>query len=383
MFRDKTFIGLNISVFLMMLGVGMIVALLPQRIITLTGTGTTVGYLASSFAISYIIFQIPIGYLSDRLGFKTLLLTGYILCFITGAVYYFSASANSIFLGRVIQGMGEAPVWALAPALLSIKYPFNKGQVMGFYNAALHTGLTMGPVLGLILSRYWLANQPFLFYALVCLSGGIILFFTVENVSIEATSKNSMNLKDLKQLVSSKMVLITLIGIALYGAGYGVFLTAIPAYLIKLKNFTPTDTSIFFSFFYVAISISQLITGPLSDKMGRKLFMIIGLLAAAIGLVIFPILTKPWISLLLTTGSLGLGVFCIASMAYLNDIVPDSLKGTISGAYYLFWGIGMFFGPIIISALLNYSKPAIGFYGLAGLMLFVAVIVKTNKTYNG
>ncbi|MDD3023367.1 MAG: MFS transporter, partial [Syntrophomonadaceae bacterium] len=201
MFRDKTFIGLNIAVFLMMLGVGMIVALLPQRIITLTGTGATVGYLASAFAISYILFQLPIGYLSDRLGFKPLLLAGYILCFITGAVYYLSASANSIFLGRMIQGMGEAPVWALAPALLSIKYPLNKGQAMGFYNASLHTGLTIGPILGIILSKEWMGNQPFLFYALACLSGAIILFFTVENVSpVYSSQKNSMTLKELKLL---------------------------------------------------------------------------------------------------------------------------------------------------------------------------------------
>lgn len=383
MLRDKTFIGLNIAVFLMMLGVGMIVALLPQRIITLSGTGATVGYLASAFAISYILFQLPIGYLSDRLGFKPLLLAGYILCFITGAVYYFSASANSIFLGRMIQGVGEAPVWALAPALLSIKYPLNKGKAMGFYNASLHTGLTIGPILGIILSKELLRNQPFLFYALVCLAGAIILFFTVENVSpINSSQKNSMSLKELKLLVSSKSVLISLIGISLYGAGYGAFLTVIPAFLLKMKNFGPTDISIFFSLFYVAISISQLITGPLSDKMGRKVFMIIGLLIAAISIFIFPTLTQPWISLLLSLGSLGLGLFCISSMANLNDIVPDSLKGTISGAYYLFWGIGMFFGPALISGLLSNSNTIIGFYSMAGMMIVAAIFMCSNSTDN-
>jgi len=45
--NKKTFIGLNLSVFMMMLGVGMIMALLPKRIIVLTGSGATVGYLAS------------------------------------------------------------------------------------------------------------------------------------------------------------------------------------------------------------------------------------------------------------------------------------------------------------------------------------------------
>ncbi|MBP2666921.1 MAG: hypothetical protein H6Q76_1901 [Firmicutes bacterium] len=34
-----------------------------------------------------------------------------------------------------------------------------------------------------------------------------------------------------------------------------------------------------------------------------------------------------------------------ASMTFLQDAVPDALKGATGGAYYLFWGLGMFVGP--------------------------------------
>lgn len=87
---NKTLIGLNSAVFMMMLGVGMIMALLPARIIHLTGSGATVGYLASAFALSYIILQVPIGNLSDRWGFKIFLASGYFLCALTGVLYYFA-----------------------------------------------------------------------------------------------------------------------------------------------------------------------------------------------------------------------------------------------------------------------------------------------------
>lgn len=36
-------------------------------------------------------------------------------------------------------------------------------------------------------------------------------------------------------------------------------------------------------------------------------------------------------------------------MSFLNEIVPNSLKGTVSGAYYLFGGAGMFFDPPIMT----------------------------------
>lgn len=381
MLRDKTLIGLNLAVFLLMLGVGMIVAILPQKVIHLTGSGDLVGYLASAFALSYIILQIPIGNLSDKYGFKLFLIIGYLLSALTGLLFYFSNSANLIFFGRLLQGVAEAPIWALAPALLSIKYTLSKGKVMGIYNASIHFGLTIGPVLGVLLTKLWNGNEVFLFYSFVSFSGALVIYFLIDHVSNGETTKlETMNFKGILQLTSNRNTLIALLGITLYGAGYGIFLTLIPAFLIDIKNFNTTSVGLFFSLFYIAISLSQIITGPLSDRMGRKMFMIIGLTIAAIGIAIFPMLSQPWISIILTIASLGLGIFYLSSMAYLNEIVPNSLKGTISGAYYLFWGVGMFFGPILISKLSSMYNSSIGFYSFTSALLLeiAAMIISFN-----
>lgn len=62
-------------------------------------------------------------------------------------------------------------------------------------------------------------------------------------------------------------------------------------------------------------------------------------------------------------------------MAFLNETVSDSLKGTISGAYYLFWGIGFFFGPVIVGKLGEVSHNNIGFYVFALALLIEAVVM--------
>jgi len=92
-------IALNGAVFLFMCGVGMMVALLPQRIITLSGSIADVGYLASAFAIPYILFQLPIGRLADRFGFKIFLSGGYFLCAGTGVFVLFCRPSLFIFGG--------------------------------------------------------------------------------------------------------------------------------------------------------------------------------------------------------------------------------------------------------------------------------------------
>lgn len=377
MIKDKTLNGLILAVFLMMLGVGMIVALLPQRIIDLTGSNASVGYLASAFALSYTILQVPIGNLADRVGFKIFLMSGYLLCCVTGILFYLSQNANLIFLGRLIQGIGEAPIWALAPALLSIKYPLIKGKVMGIYNAAIHLGLTAGPILGVLFAKFLPGNQAFIFYAVVCFLGALVIYFSVENNIENKTMKDTMNFQNIISIATNKETFITLLGITLYGAGYGIFLTILPAFLMSTKGFGSTQTGIFFALFYLAISLSQLITGPLSDKFGPNRFMILGLTVAALGLGIFPSFKQPLITMILTLGSLGLGVFYLSSMAFLNETVPDSLKGTISGAYYLFWGGGMFLGPLIVGKIVNKFNDT-GFYLFSLILVFEVLIMIVN-----
>lgn len=182
-----------------------------------------------------------------------------------------------------------------------------------------------------------------------------------------------MNFKHILELISNRKTFIVLLGIAVYGAGYGIFLTTIPAFLLSIKEISQTLVGVFFSLFYVDISLSQIITGGLSDKMGREIFMIFGLIIAAVGMFIFPGLGQPWILIALTLASLGLGVFYLSSMVFLNEIVPNSLKGTISGAYYLFWGIGFFFGPLVVGKLGELSGHNIGFF-LYSLVLTLEAI---------
>ena len=375
MFRDRTLLGLNLAVFLIMLGVGMIVPLLPQKIINLDGAGAPVGYLASFFALSYIVLQVPVGNLSDRLGFKFFLAGGYLICGLAGLLFFFADSAALIFLGRLIQGAGEAPLWALAPALLAIRYPLARGRVMGVYNAVMHLGLTAGPLLGVALAGIWTGNQAFLFFAAVCLAGALVILLCVDNVRAGATApKQKMRPADILALAAKRETLAALVGITLYGAGYGIFLTVLPAYLISFKGFGIAQVGVFFALFYAAVSLSQL-TGFLSDRFGRRVFMVAGLAAAAVGLGIFPALKQPGISAILAVAGLGLGVFYLSSLAYLNEVVPDNLKGTISGAYFLFWGAGMFFGPALVGKLGELAGPNTGFYLFSLLLLLEALLL--------
>jgi MFS family permease len=372
----KTLVGLNAAVFLMMLGVGMIVAILPGRILALTGDSRQVAYLASAFALSYIALQVPVGNLADRYGFRLFLAGGYLICALSGILYYLAPGASLIFGGRMLQGVGEAPVWALAPALLAISYPGNRGKVMGYYNASLHLGLTCGPLAGVALARVLSGNQVFLVYAALCLLGGLVVLLTV-NDSKKVSVARKLDAGVLLPLLQNRQSAAVLAAIAFYGVGYGAYLTNIPAFLLEIKQFGSTETGVFFSLFYVAVSMAQLVTGPLSDRWGRKLFMVGGLYLSGAAFMLFARFDQLPLLSLLTAGSLGLGILCLSSMAYLSEIVPDHVKGTIAGAYYLCWGIGFFLGPIALGRLGMLPGGDRGFLalGLAAALLASLLLV--------
>lgn len=351
-----------------MLGVGMIVALLPQRIIDLSGSVSAVGLLASVFAITYVLAQIPIGHLADKIGFKKLLIAGYLICGTVGLLYLGAKTSNHILMGRFLQGMGEVPIWALAPALLSLQYAEIKGKVIGLYNASLHLGLCTGPLLGMLLVRTEeQGGSAFIFFAFVSFTGGLIMYLFVEDFR-PVTTIERFNPGKMFSLLSENRVLVVLIGISLYGAAYGLMLTIIPAFLITIKSFNQTMISLMFSLFYIAVSLSQLAAGSHSDRKGRRGVMIWGLIFAAAGMAFFSPLQSPLIYLLIALASFGLGMFSVSSMAHLNESVADSLKGTISGAFYLFWGVGFFLGPLLAGKTSETAGFGFSFYLLAILI---------------
>ena len=373
---NRPVIALNLSVFLYMLGVGMIVPLLPQKIMGLTGSLETLGYLASAFAVSFVLLQLPIGHLSDRFGFRGFLLAGYLACSASGFLYCFSNTQEMIFFGRMIQGIGEVPLWALAPALLSILYPEKKGKVIGTYNAVMHLGLTLGGIAAIMVSTLWLKNESFLIFAMSGILGSVIIFFAVNDPDREVSKfEDAVNPGAFMALIKNPGIFTVLSGIVLYGAGYGIFLTVLPGFLLQDKGFTQTGIGWFFMLFYVAISLAQMITGPISDRYGRRKAMISGLLAVSVGVGMFSGNQEwriyPWLFL----ASFGLGIFCVSALAWLNDSVENSLKGTVSGAFYLFWGIGFFSGPLLLASPGKIFNSITGFHLLAMAYFFEAVFL--------
>lgn len=372
-------ITLSLSATLLMVGVGMVVALLPQRVHAMTGTLESVGLIASIFALAYLLAQVPVSLLSDRLGAKRFLVIGYFLCAASGVVFFRSETVGHVYLGRFIQGLGEASIWALGPALLSLAYPAKKGRAIGLYNAAIHMGLTLGPVLSLLLAPHGQSRLPFLVFAGLCLVGGLGVLAFLRAVPICARSTGAgagPGAQQFRALLHRRRPATLLSGVLLYGAGYGVFVSVLPVSLARTHGFDAAAVTATFVLFYAAISVAQIAAGAISDRIGRQGFLVWGMGLSAAGIGAFLFTPGLWACLPLGIASVGLGMFCVASISELNDSVPDAFKGAISGSYYFFWGAGYVLGPLLIGAVAERAALA-GYLSLSVLFGLQALAVRT------
>jgi len=248
-----------------------------------------------------------------------------------------------------LQGFAEVPAWALAPALLSLLYAKAKGEAIGKYNASFHLGLTAGSLLSVWAFARWSGNEAFLLYAATGLVGAVLMALFVKDPKDIGPARENVGYGEI--LLAMKRIRRPAVhtGICIYGGGYGAFLTVVPGVLLVEKGFTQSGVAVFFSLFYIAISLAQVIAGRISDRRGPNAPMYGGLLLVAAGFASFMWFSGTLVYVALFLASFGLGMFCISAMVILNEAVPVSLKGSISGVFYLLWGLGYFLVPPVLA----------------------------------
>src|SRR5437016_12816253 len=97
------------ATFLGFLGIGTVLpALAPHVRHDLGGSDQTVGFVIGIFSFVALVSRIVSGPLADRRGRKSAFLAGLLSCALAGAAYLLPMGISGLYLGRILQGFGEA-----------------------------------------------------------------------------------------------------------------------------------------------------------------------------------------------------------------------------------------------------------------------------------
>jgi EmrB/QacA subfamily drug resistance transporter len=115
----------------------------------------TLGWIATAYLLSSAALLVPFGRIADIYGRKKIFAWGIGIFTLSSLLCGLADSATMLIAWRVLQGIGGAMLAGTAVALLTTVFPANeRGRVLGIIVAAAYLGISLGPLLGGVLTQH-------------------------------------------------------------------------------------------------------------------------------------------------------------------------------------------------------------------------------------
>ena len=140
------------------------------------------GWVISSFILSSAIFLLPLGRMADIIGRKKVFFYGILIFTISTFVILFAWNIKILIFLRTLQGVASAMIFSTSLAIItSVFQPGERGRAMGINITAVYLGLSLGPVIGGILTQYlgWKSIFAFL------IPFGLVSLVLIRKISAE------------------------------------------------------------------------------------------------------------------------------------------------------------------------------------------------------
>jgi EmrB/QacA subfamily drug resistance transporter len=355
----------------------------------------TLGWIATAYLLSSATLLVPFGRIADIYGRKKIFTWGIGIFTLSSLLSGLANSANMLIAWRVLQGIGGAMLAGTAVALLTTVFHANeRGKVLGIIVAAAYLGLSLGPVLGGVLTqhlgwqsifflgailgslvlgvvlwklkgewtgakgeRFDFAGSVIYVLGLVALVYGFTLLPTMSGVWLIVGGiiglsafiwwemQTESPVLDINLFKNSKVFTFSnLAALINYSATYAVtFLISL--YLQYLKEFSPGRAGLILVAMPAVQAIFSPLTGRLSDKIEPRLMASAGMVLNTVGIVLF-IFVNEETPLKLIIGNLiligfGYALFVSPNTNAIMSSVPKTAYGVASATLATMRQVGM------------------------------------------
>jgi EmrB/QacA subfamily drug resistance transporter len=130
----------------------------------------TLGWVATGYLLAAALFLVPFGRLGDIHGRKKFFIAGILVYTTSTLLSAISPSITALISFRILEGTGGAMIFGTGVAILtSVFPPGERGKALGINVAATYSGLSLGPVLGGMLTHQFGWRSIFLFNIPLCI----------------------------------------------------------------------------------------------------------------------------------------------------------------------------------------------------------------------
>ena len=362
----------------------------------------TMGWILSSFQWAYALFQIPGGWLGDRIGPRralTLIVSWWSM-FTCATI--FAWSAGSMALIRFLFGMGEAGAFPIATRSLSRwMLPTERGFAQGATHAGSRLGGAITPALVVLIIARWGWRAAFLCCGALGLIWATVWYWYYRDTPDEHRSVNggerelirsSLELSrgtqhaqivPWKRILLSPQMWILCAMYFCYAYNLAVYLVWFPKYLNDHRGFNLRQMGFYASMPLLAGTVGDVFGGWFSDllakwsgnlKSARRIVGAGGFLLSALCIVPACLTTNSLVSVWLSCVAMfGMESTVGVSWAITLDIGADS-AGAVSSVMNTSGNIGGAISSALSAYLVSFFGWNAPFLVMAGLSVLAAVL---------
>lgn len=315
------------------------------------------------------------GTLSDRYGRKPVLVAGWLIALPVPLLLIFGPSWGWIVAANVILGISQGLTWSTTVMMkMDLVGPSRRGLAMGLNEAAGYLGVA-GTALatGYIASTYGLRPGPFLLGAAFIAVGLGLSVLTVrethhharaeaanhiavhEGAHAELSNREVFTLTSFRDKSLSSVSQAGMVNNLNDGLAWGLF-----PVLFAAAGLTVERIGILAAVYPAVWGAGQLVTGALSDRIGRKPLIVGGMLvqAVALGMVAFGAGFEAWLAAAVLLGA-GTAMVYPTLLAAIGDVAHPEWRARSVGIYRL-WRDGGFAVGALLSGLIadSFGIPA-------------------------
>lgn len=348
------------TVFLYLIGFGILIPLTPHLSRDLGATSTEAGFLMAVYSLMQFIFSPFWGRLSDRIGRKKILL----ICLAGEAVSYiafaFARSLETLFIARALTGFFGASLSTANAAMADITGQKDRSKGMALIGAAFGLGFVVGPAIGggLALFADRFSEAPFFRTTFVSLGVSVLFLltflFAVKKLPETLKTSNTTRVKKGRWFVLFDKMKRPILGpimttFFLLSLAMASMEATLVYFMADRFKWTLKETSFGFAYIGVMLVLTQgFLVRKLIPRLGERKILGFAVPIFCLGMaLIAPAQNLVLMAISMTLIALGIG-HSNPSLSGVTSLLADSSEqGETLGANQSLASLGRILGPSI------------------------------------
>lgn len=365
----RALIFIFITVLLNMIGFGVIMPVMPQLIMEVTGEDLAHaakwgGYLTFVYALMQFIMMPVIGGLSDRFGRRPVLLISLLAYSLDFLVMALAPTIMIIVIARLIAGAFAATFSTANAYIADISPPEKRAANFGLVGAAFGLGFIIGPGIGGILGDYFGPRAPFFFVAAIGAVNFLFGYFALPE-TLEPENRRKFEWARANAFGNFKQfakypVMLPIAGVLFLSQLAHWAYPSVWSYYAEEK-FAWTPSMIGASLMFVGL-MAAIVQGGLTrvaiPKLGERRAAIFAMSVTCVSYFAFAFAEKGWIVYAIIAFSALGGLAQPALQGIMSRTMPANAQGELQGAVAAIMSISMVISPWMMTQIFAaFSDP--------------------------